>query len=107
MEDITVKFFIEGVVLLASFVAAMKVLLKPLKKAKLMDDKLNKHSERIDQIIQQQEELNAQISQLIKFQKIQCKSEINLINHMIDGNGVEEMKKSRQEFMDLTINNLA
>lgn len=55
---------------------------------------IEKHQEKDLERFQCQEELT----------KVQLKALLSLVNHMIDGNGIESMKKIRNELQDILVN---
>ena len=55
---------------------------------------IEKHQEKDLERFQRQEELT----------KVQLKALLSLVNHMIDGNGIESMKKIRNELQDILVN---
>ena len=38
-----------------------------------------------------------------KFQKVQLKATLSMVNHIIDGNGIDSLKNTRNELQDLLV----
>lgn len=64
---------------------------------------IEKHAERLDELEEREKQDSDALEHLEKMSKLQCQCMICLINHMIDGNGVEEMKKTRDKVQELIV----
>ena len=101
MSDIT--FTLSDVSWAIGFIAAVISLYFLIKKAfkplidmsKKLDNNFNclsNHEERLNKI-------DTDISDIKKMLRVLCIQNISTMNHMIDGNGIEQMKKTRDEAM--------
>ena len=86
---------IGGAIVLAGNVGAVIVkVIRPFTDMKKKVEDLERHEKKDFKEIQELHELNT----------MQCKMLLVMIDHMIDGNHVETMKKTREQIIDLLAN---
>ena len=87
-----------GVVLLGNAGAMIYKWIRPALKVKEDVAELEKRTKNDYEAIKSLEQT---ILKVEKTNKMYLRTVLNVMNHMIDGNGVEEMKKTRSEIEDL------
>lgn len=87
-----------GIVLLGNAGAMIYKWIRPALKVKETVEELDRRSRKDYEAIK---ELEQTILIIEKTNKIYLRTVLNVMNHMIDGNGVEEMKKTRSEIENL------
>ena len=101
MENITftlgdMAYLIALVTAIITLYFLIKKIFKPIiDMGKKLDNdfkKLKEHEDRLNTI-------DSDISEIKKMLKILCYHSISTMNHMIDGNGIEEMKETRDKAM--------
>lgn len=101
MENVTftlgdVAYVIALVTAIITLYFLIKKIFKPIiEMGKKLDNdfkKLKEHEDRLKII-------DSDISEIKKMLKILCYQNISTMNHMIDGNGIEQMKETRDEAM--------
>lgn len=101
MENVTftlgdVAYVIALVTAIITLYFLIKKIFKPIiDMGKKLDNdfkKLKEHEDRLKII-------DSDISEIKKMLKILCYQNISTMNHMIDGNGIEQMKETRDEAM--------
>lgn len=99
-----VTLTLTGTILVANAVKAVKDIFSPVKdmrtdiaevktQEKAHEKEAKEHFEEIDEILQKQEETS----------QIMLKALFHLVNHSIDGNGIEGLKKVRNELSNSII----
>lgn len=85
--------------------AVLYKLIKPLI-AVVQKDKTDRgvFEERINIIEQNQSNDVERFERQEELAKVQLKALLSLVNHMIDGNGIDGMKKIRNELQDILVN---
>lgn len=99
-----ISFACGAIVMVGGACAVLYKLIKPLIIA-IQKDKAERESveDRIDSI---EEHLNNDLERFQRqeeMSKVQCKALLSLVNHMIDGNGVDGMKSIRNELQNVLV----
>lgn len=82
---------------------AISVLWKWLNPAITMKQKVETIEKEIVDIQKHEKTDLEAIEHLQEMNKLQCQAMLCIINHMIDGNGIQKMKETREEIQDLLI----
>lgn len=89
-----------GIVLLGNAGAAINRWLSPALQVKRDVEETH---QRVDELEEHGRNDFVAIKELQQMNKLQCQAMLCMINHMIDGNGVANMKKTREEIQELLI----
>lgn len=89
-----------GIVLIGNVSAVIGRWLAPALNIKKTTEDLAKKVEALEE--HEAKDLE-RLEHLQEMSKLQCQSMICLINHMIDGNGIENMKQTRDDIQNLLI----
>lgn len=89
-----------GIVLLGNVGVVIGRWIKPALDVKKVQEE---QSARLEELEKHEKNDLEKLEHLQQMSKLQCKSMICLLNHMIDGNGVEQMKSTRDDMQDLMI----
>ena len=89
-----------GIVLLGNVGAVIYKFVSPALHVKKVQEE---QSARLDELEKHEKSDLEKLEHLQQMSKLQCKSMICLLNHMIDGNGIEQMKSTRDDMQDLMI----
>lgn len=87
-----------GIVLLGNAVVAVKNLIKP---AYDLKETVRDHEARIAEVEKKQKKDFEKIEALDEANRMTLRSLVSIMDHMIDGNGVEEMRKTRNDIQDM------
>lgn len=98
------KFTISSEQLLAicAFISAIWGVYKIIVELKKPNEDLKTQVEKHGQLLDQD---NKRLKHLEDLSKIQVKSNLAMINHMITGNGIDKMKEMRDEIQEFMIEN--
>lgn len=89
-----------GISIIGGAIAVVWKLVKPATEFSKRVDKLEKHE--ID-FYKKQDEMKGTIDAIAATQKEIIRIQLSILNHEITGNGVDEMKKIRDELTDLIV----
>ncbi len=90
-----------GIVLLGNVVAALQRILSPGFKLK---STVEKNCEKISRLQKHEQNDFEALEEIRSMSRAQCNIMMLILNHMIDGNHVEEMKKTRERLQELLAN---
>ena len=98
------NFICGAIITVGGACAILYKLIKPLITA-IQKDKTDREEfeERMSGIEQHQEKDLERFQRQEELTKVQLKALLSLVNHMIDGNGIESMKKIRNELQDILV----
>lgn len=94
----SIEFYLGAIVLIGAAAAVLHKIIKPFSNVKVTVEhnveeigKLKQHEKKDYETLQELQEMN----------KAQCVALLNIINHMIDGNGIQQMKETRDEIQGM------
>lgn len=98
MDWAVVAAILGGIVLVTNAAVAMYKWVSPAIKAKkTIDD----HEERLKKIEEHEKENFEALKEIKEYQRSQTRAVLSIVNHTIDGNGIEKMRESREELTEL------
>lgn len=98
MENIDISqimIVINTVAILGGMIGFGKKVIIPLKKLYDMDIMLKEHDDKIKC-------LEKKIQKIVDAEKMICKSQANILNHLVDGNSKDKLKETRDEILDFS-----
>lgn len=95
------QIYLSGIILIGGALAAVLKWIKPV--TKLRND-VGTNTNDIDKLKEHEKEDLKTLEKIQEMNRAQCSAMLCMINHMIDGNGVSEMKKTREEIQQLLVN---
>lgn len=87
-----------GIVLIGN---AVSVIVRWVRPAASVVKTVADHGDRLRDLEEDFKGICDRIGRIERMNRLQCGSMIALLNHMIDGNGVERMKSTRDEIQDM------
>lgn len=96
----TIAAVLGAIVLIGNAVAVFKGWLKPAKDFKI---EVEEHAARIASLEKHADDDLHALQHLQEMNRLQMRAMLNLINHQIDGNGIESMKETRDDIQELLI----
>ena len=90
--------YLSAIVLIAAAGAAIWKWIAP---AFSLKKTVDKHEERLVTIEEHEKKDLAALSDMEQSLKLQNRAMLSIVNHMIDGNGIEKLKASRDELQDM------
>lgn len=94
------QIYLSGIILIGGALAAVLKWIKPV--TKLRND-VRTNTNDIDKLKEHEEDDLKTLEKIQEMNRAQCSAMLCMINHMIDGNGVSEMKKTREEIQQLLV----
>lgn len=87
-----------GIVLLGNVAAVLWKIISP---GIRLRDTVGKNKEAIERLRRHEQNDFESLKDIRQIEKEQCRVMLVMLNHMIDGNGVESMKETRKKLQDL------
>ena len=99
MENITITIetilaFFGGIVCISGGVSAMIKLFNPFKRLKAQ---VEEHEDKLQNDFRKFENLNSDMKEIEKSNRIICKSLLVIMNHDITGNGIDKLKEQKDK----------
>lgn len=94
----SIEFCLGAIVLIGAAAAVLHKIIKPFSNVKVT---VEHNVEEIGKLKQHEKNDYETLHALQEMNKAQCAALLNIINHMIDGNGVQQMKETRDEIQGM------
>lgn len=94
----SIEFYLGAIVLIGAAAAVLHKIIKPFSNVKVT---VEHNVEEIGKLKQHEKNDYETLQGLQEMNKAQCVALLNIINHMIDGNGVQQMKETRDGIQDM------
>jgi uncharacterized protein YutE (UPF0331/DUF86 family) len=92
--------YLSAIVLIGGVVAVIAKWIAPALK---LADNVKRLGERVERLEEHDKNDKETFKEIDRFQKAQVKATLSMVNHMIDGNGIEALRRSRDELQDLIL----
>lgn len=100
MDWTAIAAILAGIVLITNAAVALYKWVAPAIKAKKT---MEEHEERLKKIEEHEKQDLETLKEIKVYQRSQTKAVLSIVNHMLDGNGVEKLKESREDLTELLL----
>lgn len=94
----SIEFYLGAIVLIGAAAAVLHKIVKPFSNIKVT---VEHNVEEIGKLKQHEKKDYEAMQELQKMNKAQCAAMLCIINHMIDGNGIAQMKTTRDDIQEM------
>lgn len=94
----SIEFYLGAIVLIGAAAAVLRKIIKPFSNVKAT---VEHNIEEIGKLKQHEKKDYEAMQELREMNKAQCVAMLCLINHMIDGNGITQMKTTRDDIQEM------